>query len=108
MVKFIKFTKPVMTSNFTSGLASHYVNISQISDARWASTTTATFRVNKNFLTTRDLLTLTTNAASTDTIVSIVDAIAKASTNGFTNVFNICIYDTLPNPPSTINSIVLG
>jgi hypothetical protein len=92
----------------TSGLASHYINLSKISDARWTSTTTAALRINRNFLATRDVLTITTNVANTATIVSMIDAIATASANGYSNVMNAYTYDTLPNATSTINTIALG
>jgi len=111
MVKFLKFVKSVMTQSATdntSGLASHYINLSKISDARWTSTTTAALRINKSFLATRDVLTITVGSASTATIVSIVDAISTASTNGYSNVANSYSYDLLPNAASTINTIVLA
>jgi hypothetical protein len=111
MVKFLKFVKSVMTQSATdntSGLASHYINLSKISDARWTSTTTAALRINKSFLATRDVLTITVGSASTATIVSMVDAISTASTNGYTNAANTYSYDLLPNAASTINTIVLA
>lgn len=92
----------------TSGLASHYINLSKICDARWTSTTTAALRINKSFLATRDVLTITVGSASTATIVSMVDAIATASSNGFSNTNSVYTYDTLPNAASTINTIVLA
>jgi hypothetical protein len=92
----------------TSGLASHYINLSKISDARWTSTTTAALRINKSFLATRDVLTITVGSASTATVISMIDAIATASSNAFSNANNAYTYDTLPNAASTINTIVLG
>jgi hypothetical protein len=111
MVKFLKFAKSVMTqsaTNNTSGLASHYINLSKISDARWTSVTEATLRINRNFLATRDVLLITTNVGNTATIVSMVDAIATASSNAYSNANSVYTYDTLPNATSTINTIALG
>lgn len=111
MVKFIKFSKSVMTQSATnnaSGLAPHYVNIAKLADVRHGSTTTASLRVNRNFLASRDVITVTVSAASTPNIISMVDAIAFAGSNGYSNVSNVYTYDTLPDNASTINSIALG
>jgi hypothetical protein len=111
MVKFIKFAKSVMAqtpSNNTSGLASHYINLSKICDARWTSTTTAALRINRNFLATRDVIVVSISPASTANIVSFIEAIATASTNGYSNAMNVYTYDTLPSSASPITSIALG
>ena len=111
MVKLLKFAKSVMTqsaTNNTSGLASHYINLSKISDARWGTISTATLRINKSFLAARDVLTVTIASPSTATVISMVDAIATASSNAFSNANSVYTYDTLPDAASTINTIVLA
>lgn len=111
MVKFIKFSKSVMTqsaTNNTSGLASHYVNIANLIDVRHGTTTTALLRVDGVSLATRDEITVAVSAPSTPNIISIVDAITLASSNGYSNASNVYTYDTLPDNTSTINSISLA
>ena len=111
MVKFLKFAKSVMAqsaTNNTSGLASHYINLSKISDARWTSATEATLRINRNFLATRDAITVTVSPGSSPNIISFVNAIAAASTNGYSNANNVYTYDTLPSSASPISTIALG
>jgi hypothetical protein len=95
-------------TNNTSGLASHYINLSKISDARWGTISTATLRINKSFLAARDVLTVTIASPSTATVISMVDAIATASSNAFSNANSVYTYDTLPDAASTINTIVLA
>jgi len=111
MVKFLKFVKSVMTQSATdntSGLASHYINLSKISDARLSTTSAAAFRINKSFLAARDVLTVTIASPSAATVISMIDAIATASSNTFSNANSVYTYDTLPNAASTINTIALG
>jgi hypothetical protein len=111
MVKFIKFAKSVMAqtpSNNTSGLASHYINLSKISDARLSTASAAAFRINRNFLAARDVITVSVSPASSSNIISFVEAVATASTNGYTNTMNVYTYDTLPSSASPISAIALG
>lgn len=111
MVKFLKFAKSVMAQSATdntSGLASHYINLSKISDARLSTTSAAALRVNRNFLATRDVITVSVSPASADNIISFVQAVATASANGYSNASNVYTYDTLPSSASPISTIALG
>jgi hypothetical protein len=111
MVKFLKFAKSVMAQSATdntSGLASHYINLSKISDARLSTASAADLRINRNFLATRDVITVTVSPASSANIISFVEAVAKASTNGYTNANNVYTYDALPSSASPISAIALG
>jgi hypothetical protein len=111
MVKFLRFTKSVMAQSATdntSGLASHYINLSKISDARLSTTSAAAFRANRTFLATRDVITVSVSPASSPNIISFVEAVAAASTNGYSNVNNVYTYNTLPSAASPISTITLG
>jgi|688.fasta_scaffold1075868_2 hypothetical protein len=111
MVKFLRFTKSVMAQSATdnmSGLASHYINLSKISDARLSTASAAVFRVNRAFLTTKDAITVSVSPASSPNIISFVEAVTAASTNGYSNTNNVYTYDTLPSAASPISTIALG
>lgn len=110
MQKFVKFTKNVLTQGtvtaYTSSLASNYVNTTKIGSVVRGSTTTVEGRVLGAPLAARDLVTVTISAANADTINSIIEAFAVASTGKSSGSFSAFTYQ-LPST-QTIDSIALG
>lgn len=110
MQKFVKFPKSVLTqgttTTYTSSLASNYVNTTKIGSVVRGSTTTVEGRVLGAPLAARDLVTVTISAANADTINSIIEAFAVASTGKSSGAFSTFTYE-LPSA-QTIDSITLG
>ena len=111
MQKFVKFTKNVLTQGattaYTSSIASNYVNTTKIGSIVRSSSTTVEGRVLGAPLAARDLVTVNISAGNADTINSIIDAFAVASTSKSSTAISVFTYDTLPST-QTIEAITLG